>query len=168
MIKSELISRIAEQNPHLFDKDVEKIVNAIFDEIGVALARRDRVELRGFGAFSVKTWSARPGRNPRTGAAISVPETHHPLFRTGKEMRERLNRAHVHLIFCNKRPEGISQTTISDGSSAWCRPPTASSSPSGLNFINPTPLKGRSRSGRIPGVHRNTPVPWSFLKAAAS
>lgn len=91
MIKSELISRIAEQNPHLFAKDVEKIVNAIFDEIGVALARWNRVELRGFGAFSVKTRSARPGRNPRTGAAISVPETHHPSFRTGKEMRERLN-----------------------------------------------------------------------------
>jgi integration host factor subunit beta len=91
MIKSELVARIAEQNPHLFAKDVEKIVNAIFDEISAALVRRERVELRGFGIFTVKTRSARPGRNPKTGALISVPETHLPSFRTGKEMKARLN-----------------------------------------------------------------------------
>jgi integration host factor subunit beta len=91
MIKSELISRIAGQNPHLYGKDVEKVVNAIFDEIAAALARRDRMELRGFGVFTVKTWSARRGRNPKNGAAVSVPETHHPSFRMGKEMQARLN-----------------------------------------------------------------------------
>jgi integration host factor subunit beta len=77
MIKSQLVLRIAEQKPHLYNRDVEKVVNAIFDEIEAALVRRDRVELRGFGAFTVKTWSARPGRNPKTGAAVSIPETHH-------------------------------------------------------------------------------------------
>ena len=91
MIKSELVLRVAAQNPHLFNRDVEKIVNAILDEIAAALARRDRVELRGFGTFTVKTRSARPGRNPRTGAAVSVPETLHPAFRTSKEMHKRLN-----------------------------------------------------------------------------
>jgi integration host factor subunit beta len=91
MIKSELIRRIAGQNPHLFTSDVERIVSAIFDEIGAALARGDRVELRGFGAFVVKTRKARPGRNPKTGAIVSVPETHHPSFKTGKPMHDRLN-----------------------------------------------------------------------------
>jgi integration host factor subunit beta len=93
MIKSELVRCIAEQNPHLFTNDVDRIVNAIFDEIGAALARRDRVELRGFGAFVVKTRKARPGRNPKTGAIVSVPETHHPFFKTGKPMHDRLNGA---------------------------------------------------------------------------
>jgi integration host factor subunit beta len=78
MIKSELISRIAGQNPHLFVKDVEKVVNAIFDGIEAGLVRRERVELRGFGIFTVKSRSARSGRNPKTGAFVSVPETHHP------------------------------------------------------------------------------------------
>jgi integration host factor subunit beta len=72
MIKSELVRRIAEQNPHLYTRDVERLVNAIFDEIEAALARGGRVELRGFGAFEVKTWSARPRRNPRNGAVVSV------------------------------------------------------------------------------------------------
>jgi len=92
MIKSELISRVAEQNPNLFAKDVEKSVNTIFDGIAAALARGDRVELRGFGAFTVRTWRPRPlGRNPKTGAPISIPETRHPSFKTGKEMHARLN-----------------------------------------------------------------------------
>jgi integration host factor subunit beta len=91
MIKSQLVSNIAAQNPHLFNKDVEKVVNAIIDEIEAALVRRDRVELRGFGTFTVKTRSARPGRNPRTGAAVSVPETGHPSFRMSKEMHKLLN-----------------------------------------------------------------------------
>jgi integration host factor subunit beta len=93
MIKSKLIARIAEQNPHLFARDVKKVVDTILDEIAAALARRDRVELRGFGIFTVRTWLARPlGRNPKTGAPISIPETHHPTFRTGREMKARLNR----------------------------------------------------------------------------
>jgi integration host factor subunit beta len=72
MIKSELVQRIAGQNRHLYHRDVENIVNAIFDAIIVAMARGDRVELRGFGNFSVKHRSARTGRNPRTGAIVSV------------------------------------------------------------------------------------------------
>jgi integration host factor subunit beta len=91
MIKSELIQRIADENPHLFQRDVEKIVSTIFDEIAEALARGDRVELRGFGAFSVKTRDARMGRNPRTGEAVPVPEKRVPFFKTGKDLRERLN-----------------------------------------------------------------------------
>jgi integration host factor subunit beta len=91
MIKSELVLRIAEQNPHLYQRDVENIVNAILDTIGDALTRGDRVELRGFGAFSVKKREARTGRNPRTGETVSVAEKIIPVFKTGKEMRMRLN-----------------------------------------------------------------------------
>lgn len=91
MIKSELVQRIANRNPHLYLRDVEKIVNAILDEITSALSRGDRVELRGFGAFSVKHRDARVGRNPRTGAHVPVNEKTVPFFKTGKEMRERLN-----------------------------------------------------------------------------
>ena len=92
MIKSELVQRIAEHNPHLYQRDVENIVNAILDEIVAALARGDRVELRGFGAFSVKHRPARAGRNPRTGEHVPVDQKSVPFFKTGKEMRERLNR----------------------------------------------------------------------------
>jgi integration host factor subunit beta len=91
MIKSELVQRIASANPHLYQRDVELIVNAILDEITDALARGDRVELRGFGAFSVKNRPARVGRNPRTGDKVPVDEKAVPFFKTGKEMRERLN-----------------------------------------------------------------------------
>ena len=91
MIKSELVLKIAEQNPHLYQRDVEKIVNAILDTIGDALARGDRVELRGFGAFSVKKRDARMGRNPRTGEAVEVEQKHVPFFKTGKLLRDRLN-----------------------------------------------------------------------------
>lgn len=93
MIKSELVMRIAEQNPHLYQRDVENIVNAILDTIADALARGDRIELRGFGAFSVKRRDARVGRNPRTGETVEVGEKAIPVFKTGKEMRLRLNRA---------------------------------------------------------------------------
>ena len=92
MIKSELIQKIANANPHLFHRDIEKIVNVLFDEIVAAMARGDRVELRGFGAFSVKHRPARAGRNPRTGAHVPVDQKSVPFFKTGKEMRERLNR----------------------------------------------------------------------------
>jgi integration host factor subunit beta len=92
MIKSELVQRISETNPHLYQRDVENIVDAILDEITRALARGDRVELRGFGAFSVKQRPARLGRNPRTGEQVKVTEKVVPYFKTGKEMRERLNR----------------------------------------------------------------------------
>ena len=95
MIKSELIQRISSQNLHLFARDIEKIVTAILDEIVEALSRGDRVELRGFGAFSVKRRGARQGRNPRTGIAVSVAKKAIPYFKTGKGMRERLNRETV-------------------------------------------------------------------------
>ncbi len=91
MTRSELIAVLAEQNPHLFQRDVERIVATIFDEITGALARGDRVELRGFGAFSVKQRGPRVGRNPRTGAAVHVAEKSVPHFKTGKELRDRLN-----------------------------------------------------------------------------
>ena len=92
MIKSELIKRIGSQNPHLFERDIEKIVNAILEEMVEALRRGDRVELRGFGAFSVKLRDARQGRNPRTGAVVAVSKKAVAFFKTGKEMRARLNR----------------------------------------------------------------------------
>ncbi len=91
MIKSELVEAIALKNPHLYQRDVENIVNAILDEITDALSRGDRVELRGFGAFSVKNRPARVGRNPRTGIKVEVDEKWVPFFKTGKELRERLN-----------------------------------------------------------------------------
>ena len=91
MIKSELVQTIANRNPHLFQRDVENIVNAILDEISDALAAGNRVELRGFGAFSVKNRPARTGRNPRTGESVDVDEKWVPFFKTGKELRVRMN-----------------------------------------------------------------------------
>jgi integration host factor subunit beta len=86
-----LVERIAQENPHLYQRDVERIVNTIFEEIINAMANGDRVELRGFGAFSVKKREARRGRNPRTGEAVPVEEKHVPFFKTGKLLRDRLN-----------------------------------------------------------------------------
>ena len=91
MIRSELIQKLADENPHLYQRDVERIVNTIFDEITNAMAQGDRVELRGFGAFSVKQRDARTGRNPRTGETVDVEEKHVPFFKTGKLLRDRLN-----------------------------------------------------------------------------
>ena len=94
MIKSELIKRISSKNPHLFERDIEKVVNAIFDEMVEALRRGDRVELRGFGAFSVRLRGPHQGRNPRTGVAVAVAKKAIAAL-TGKEMRVRLNRETV-------------------------------------------------------------------------
>ncbi len=91
MIRSELIQKIADENPHLYQRDVERIVNTIFEEVIETMARGDRVELRGFGAFSVKKRDSRVGRNPRTGEAVDVEEKHVPFFKTGKLLRDRLN-----------------------------------------------------------------------------
>lgn len=91
MTKSELIKRLADANPHLYLRDIERIVGTIFEEISAALARGDRVELRGFGAFSVRARGERIGRNPRTGDEVEVPHKIVPYFKTGKELRERLN-----------------------------------------------------------------------------
>ena len=91
MVKSELIERIAERNPHLYQRDVEHIVDAILEEVEAALSRGDRVELRGFGAFSVRSRRARTGRNPRTGEPVTVSEKYVPAFKPSKDIRERLN-----------------------------------------------------------------------------
>ena len=91
MIKSEIVQHIADKNPHLYQRDVENIVNAILNEITEALANGNRVELRGFGAFSVKNRKPRTGRNPRTGESVEVGEKWVPFFKTGKELRQRLN-----------------------------------------------------------------------------
>ena len=91
MTKSELITYLAEENPHLYQRDVERIVTTVFDEIALALSQGDRVELRGFGAFSVKHRDSRVGRNPRTGEAVQVGAKRVPYFKTGKQLREKLN-----------------------------------------------------------------------------
>ena len=91
MIRSELIQKIASDNPGLSTKEVERVVNAFFDSIVDQLAKGGRVELRGFGAFSTRERDARTGRNPRTGEAVYVPAKRVPYFKPGKEMRERLN-----------------------------------------------------------------------------
>jgi integration host factor subunit beta len=91
MTKSELVARIAEMNPQLYQRDVERIVSTIFEEITGALSRGDRVELRGFGAFSVKARNARVGRNPRTGASVEVDAKAVPFFKTGKQLRDLIN-----------------------------------------------------------------------------
>jgi integration host factor subunit beta len=89
--KSELIAELSAANPHLLARDVETIVATIFNEISAALARGERVELRGFGAFTIKKRDARTGRNPRTGEQVSVDEKVVPFFKAGKELRERVN-----------------------------------------------------------------------------
>ena len=91
MIKSELIQKLVDENPHLFQKDVENIIGAFLDKISDGLAEGKRVELRGFGAFAVKNRPARMGRNPRTGEQVAVGEKFVPQFKAGKEIRERLN-----------------------------------------------------------------------------
>lgn len=91
MIKSELIAKIAEKHPNLLQRDVELVVSTVFDEISTAMAEGDRVELRGFGAFSVRPREARQARNPRTGDIVEVPAKNAPFFKAGKELRDRLN-----------------------------------------------------------------------------
>ena len=91
MIKSELIARLAAENPHLTHRDVERVVNVILDGMVDALRDGGRVELRGFGAFSVRSRPARAGRNPRTGETVAVPAKSVPFFKSGTELRERLN-----------------------------------------------------------------------------
>ena len=91
MIRSEWVQKIAEENPHLTQRHVERVLNTVFDEIINALAKGDRVELRGFGAFSVKSRDARIGRNPRTGESVKVENKKVPFFKTGKLLRDRLN-----------------------------------------------------------------------------
>jgi integration host factor subunit beta len=91
LIKSELIEKLAAENAHLTHSEVERVVNAVLGRMTDALAEGGRVELRGFGAFSVRGRPARAGRNPRTGEAVEVPAKAVPFFKSGKELRERLN-----------------------------------------------------------------------------
>ena len=91
--KSDLIKRLADANPHLYLRDIERIVSTVFDEVAEALVRGDRVELRGFGAFSVRQRTSRVGRNPRTGDEVRVPDKVVAYFKTGKDLRQRLNAA---------------------------------------------------------------------------
>jgi integration host factor subunit beta len=91
LIKSELVQKIADKNPHLYHRDVERIVNKVLDDIVIAMQNGSRVELRGFGAFSVKARQGRMGRNPRTGESVEVIPKKVPFFKTGKELRARMN-----------------------------------------------------------------------------
>jgi integration host factor subunit beta len=91
MVRSQLVARIAAQNPHLYVRDVERVVDAILDRVTDALADGDRVELRGFGAFSTRQAKARSGRNPRSGAVVDVPAKTNVHFTLSKLMRARLN-----------------------------------------------------------------------------
>ena len=91
MIRSELVARIAADNPHLTRSDAERVVQAVFEAITEKLAEGGRVELRGFGAFTVRHRDGRKGRNPRTGASVDVEPKAVPLFRAGKELRDRMN-----------------------------------------------------------------------------
>lgn len=91
MTKSELIERLAARQPHLMHKDVELAVKLILDRISLALARQDRVEIRGFGSFALHHRPSRVGRNPKTGEPVTIPAKHVPHFKPGKEMRERVN-----------------------------------------------------------------------------
>lgn len=91
MTKSELVAKLAGLNPQLYLRDVEIIVDTIINQMSEALERGDRVELRGFGAFSVKERAARKGRNPRTGETVKVAAKRTPAFKAGKALRDKLN-----------------------------------------------------------------------------
>lgn len=91
MIKSELVEKIAAENPHLFQRDVERIISTIFNEITDCISSGNRVELRGFGAFSSKKREERIGRNPRTGESVKIEKKSVPFFKTGKKLRRLLN-----------------------------------------------------------------------------
>ncbi len=91
MTKAELIRLLADDNPTLYLRDIERVVGTIFDRISTAMANGDRIEIRGFGSFTVKKRTARTGRNPRTGEAVDVPEKRLPAFKTGKQLQGRLN-----------------------------------------------------------------------------
>ena len=91
MIKSELVALLASENPHLKKADLERVVAVMFDRVVQTMERGGRVELRGFGIFSVRSRAARKGRNPRTGEPVMVTAKHMPFFKSGKELRERLN-----------------------------------------------------------------------------
>lgn len=90
MTRSELVTRLVEKNPHLVIGDIERIVGTVLEEISGALIAGNRVELRGFGAFSVKARDGYVGRNPRTGESVDVAPKFVPAFKVGKQLREEL------------------------------------------------------------------------------
>ncbi|WP_027234152.1 integration host factor subunit beta [Leisingera caerulea] len=91
MVRSDLIDIIAAENPHLTLQEAERAVVAVFTEITAAMEAGGRVELRGFGIFSVREREAREGRNPRTGEPVDVERKHAPFFKVGKQLHKRLN-----------------------------------------------------------------------------
>lgn len=93
MTKSELIEALAKQQPHLAIKDVELAVKCIIEQMNLALASGDRIEIRGFGSFSLHHREPRVGRNPKTGESVSLPSKHVPHFKPGKELRDRVDSA---------------------------------------------------------------------------
>ena len=157
MIKSELIQKIATANPHLFHRDIEKIVNVLFEEIVGAMARGDRVELRGFGAFTVKHRAPRTGRNPRTGATVSVGEKFVPFFKTGKELRERLNDKPVGAK-AGRKPRAAAQAGDQTGTLRPCPLVPSTSARSATNRGPPSlrmPASDRAPARRMGAAHRN-------------
>jgi len=90
--KSELIEMIAEQQPHLASKDVELAVKCMIDQMGQALSSGERIEIRGFGSFSLHYRPARIGRNPKTGDSVALQGKYVPHFKPGKELRDRVNK----------------------------------------------------------------------------
>ena len=92
MNKSDLVTKIANLNPSLYQKDAAKIINVFFNTIGNAISQKDRVELRGFGVFGIKERDARIARNPKNGSVVAVPAKNVPFFRMGKSMKDRLNK----------------------------------------------------------------------------
>ncbi len=91
MIKSQLIKRLLNKNPHLIQKDVEKITSLILEKVTSTLEDKGRIEIRGFGSLSVRKRNAKKGRNPKTGESVFVPEKKVPIFKSGKGLRDRLN-----------------------------------------------------------------------------
>ena len=144
MIKSELIARIADGNHHLFHKDIERIVNVVLDEIVDALARGDRVELRGFGAFTVKHREPRTGRNPRTGDAVEVEEKFVPFFKSGRELRERLNRSIKAVAKTSVRAGGKAAVAKAAPKAAASKPAVAATS--AIPVIAPAAKPGRPKA----------------------
>jgi integration host factor subunit beta len=92
MTKSELVLNLSKRYPHLYQRDIETLVSTIFDDISSTLLEGGRVELRGFGAFSIRRRESRKARNPKNGKEVHIGERYAIYFRTGKELRERINK----------------------------------------------------------------------------
>ena len=122
MTKSELIERVAEKQPQLAYRDVEFAVKAILEHVADCLAGGGRVEIRGFGSFSLHFRPRRLGRNPKTGAPVSLPAKHAPHFKPGKELRERVDRAYQTSLEAGSR-SGVATGTASESRPTSAPPP---------------------------------------------